>query len=124
MQCFLPGIPQVYYVDLLAGANDMALLQRSGVGRDINRHHYTRAEVEADLQRPVVQALLGLIRLRNAHPAFGGSFHVEPGGDDDSLAMRWQLGERFVALNVNFTALTHVLSVDDATDRSGFCLGA
>ena len=122
VQCFLPGIPQVYYVGLLAGANDMALLQRSGVGRDINRHHYTRAEVEADLQRPVVQALLGLIRLRNAHPAFGGSFQIEPGGDEDSLALRWELGDRFVALSVDFTALTHALSVDAATDRSGLGL--
>ena len=122
VQCFLPGIPQVYYVGLLAGTNDMALLQRSGVGRDINRHHYSRAEVEADLQRPVVQALLGLIRLRNAHPAFGGSFRVEPGGDAARLALRWQLGDRFVALSVDFTALTHELSVDNATDRSGFGL--
>ena len=122
VQFFLPGSPQVYYVGLLAGANDMALLQRSGVGRDINRHHYTRAEVEQALQQPVVQALLGLIRLRNTHPAFSGSFHVQPGGDDGQLALRWELGVRFVALTVDFKALTHALSVDDATDRSGFGL--
>ena len=41
IQFFLPGMPQVYYVGLLAGENDMALLARTGVGRDINRHHYT-----------------------------------------------------------------------------------
>ncbi|MGP1664838.1 MAG: hypothetical protein ACTS5I_02775, partial [Rhodanobacter sp.] len=39
LQFFMPGIPQVYYVGLLAGRNDMNLLQRSGVGRDINRHY-------------------------------------------------------------------------------------
>jgi MOSC domain-containing protein YiiM len=65
IQFFLPGVPQVYYVGLLAGENDMALLQASGVGRDINRHHYSRAEIDAHLQRPVVQQLLQLIRLRN-----------------------------------------------------------
>ena len=43
------------------------------MGRDVNRHHYTIAEIDADLARPVVQALLRLIRFRNGHPAFGGS---------------------------------------------------
>ena len=34
LQFFLPGIPQVYYVGALGGRNDMALLARTGVGRD------------------------------------------------------------------------------------------
>ena len=37
IQCFVPGIPQIYYVGLLAGANDLDLLRRTRVGRDINR---------------------------------------------------------------------------------------
>ena len=41
IQCFVPGIPQIYYVGLLAGSNDIELLRRTGVGRDINRHYYT-----------------------------------------------------------------------------------
>ena len=45
LQFFAPGIPQVYYVGLLAGTNDMELLARSEVGRDINRHYYTSAEM-------------------------------------------------------------------------------
>jgi sucrose phosphorylase len=35
LQFFAPGIPQVYYVGLLAGTNDLVLLRRTGVGRDI-----------------------------------------------------------------------------------------
>jgi len=38
-----PGIPQVYYVGLLAGSDDIGLLARSNVGRDFNRHHCSRA---------------------------------------------------------------------------------
>ncbi len=60
LQFFAPGIPQVYYVGLLAGANDLDLLRRTGVGRDINRRYYTRHEVAAELTRPVVQALFEL----------------------------------------------------------------
>ena len=101
VQFFLPGIPQVYYVGLLAGENDMALLQRSGVGRDINRHHYARAEIEARLQAPVVQGLIRLIHLRNQHPAFGGQFSAAspaPG----QLVLGWDDGSSKVTLQVDF----------------------
>ncbi|TQL03597.1 sucrose phosphorylase [Cellulomonas sp. SLBN-39] len=70
VQLLTPGIPQVYYVGALAGRNDLDLLARTGVGRDINRHVWTAAELDADLQRPVVRALLALCRLRGSVPAF------------------------------------------------------
>jgi sucrose phosphorylase len=89
IQFFMPGIPQVYYVGLLAGENDTQLLEHTGVGRDINRHRYGREEIDAALARPVVRRLGELIRLRNAHPAFGGSFTLLP-SDGASLAMQWQ----------------------------------
>ena len=79
LQFWTPGIPQVYYVGLLAGSNDMDLLARTRVGRDVNRHHYTTAEIDADLARPVVQALCRLIRFRNTHPAFDGSLTCSGG---------------------------------------------
>ena len=77
LQFWAPGRPQVYYVGLLAGANDVDLLRRTSVGRDVNRHYYTREEIDSDLQRPVVRALFALIRLRNAHPAFDGEFEID-----------------------------------------------
>ena len=46
---FLPGIPQIYYVGLLAGSSDVALMRSTGVGRDINRRHYRPADVARDL---------------------------------------------------------------------------
>ena len=104
VQFFLPGIPQVYYVGLLAGENDMALLKRNGVGRDINRHHYSRAEIEADLAKPVVQALLRLIRLRNAHPAFGGQFSLDSDGSDSTLGLRWASADQQISLQVDFAS--------------------
>src|SRR6185295_16018743 len=74
LQLFTPGIPQVYYVGLLAGANDMNLLRRTGVGRDINRHYYSDQEMHSELIRPVVHSILDLIRFRNTHAAFAGEF--------------------------------------------------
>jgi sucrose phosphorylase len=89
VQLFLPGVPQVYYVGLLAGENDMDLLRQTQVGRDINRHHYSPAEVSSALQRPVVQRLVELIRLRNAHPAFGGTFRSCLSEDGVRLTLSW-----------------------------------
>jgi sucrose phosphorylase len=117
IQFFLPGVPQVYYVGLLAGENDMALLERSRVGRDINRHHYSRAEIDAALQRPVVQDLLDLMRLRNSHPAFGGAFELQ-GGADDLLAMRWRQGKAWIALTVGLAQRTLLIEGDDGSGGS------
>ena len=109
IQFFLPGIPQVYYVGLLAGHNDMQLLAKTGVGRDINRHYYDRTEIAADLRRPVVQDLLSLIRLRNEHPAFFGTFHLQE-SDATTLGMRWEQGDHFAELSVQLATATYELS--------------
>ena len=56
IQFFTPGIPLVYYVGLLAGANDIERVESTKVGRDINRHPFTVDEAAGELERPVVQA--------------------------------------------------------------------
>ena len=103
LQLFFPGIPQVYYVGLLAGFNDLELLQRSGVGRDVNRHSYTEEEVAADLQRPVVAALCQLIRFRNAHPAFDGELHRAQAADG-TVELGWRDGEHEALLTADLAA--------------------
>jgi sucrose phosphorylase len=102
IQFFVPGIPQVYYVGLLGGTNDMNLLARSGVGRDINRHYYTEGEVSAALTQPMVQRLLELIRLRNSHPAFGGAFSFQSAAQH-RLTLEWTQAEQWIRLNVDLS---------------------
>jgi sucrose phosphorylase len=79
LQVFAPGIPQVYYVGLLAGKNDIELLEKTKEGRNINRHYYTSDEIATEVKRPVVAALLNLLRFRNQTPAFDleGSIDVQ-----------------------------------------------
>ena len=109
----MPGIPQVYYVGLLAGTNDMA---RTGVGRDINRHHYTRQQVAQSLQRGVVQRLLALI-LRNRHAAFNGAFSFDA-DLPHTLCLRWVHGTETATLQLNFDDLSHELNSTASTGRS------
>lgn len=102
LQFWTPGVPQVYYVGLLAGTNDTELLERTGIGRDVNRAHYSGDEVEEAVQRPVVRALFGLIRLRGSHAAFDGELHTEGGGD--AVTMTWTHGDAVAELRADLTA--------------------
>ena len=88
IQFFAPGIPQVYYVGLLAGENDIALLEETKVGRNINRHYYSKEEVEQAVKRPVVKRLFALMRFRNSFGAFDGSIAVDTREDGAILVIR------------------------------------
>jgi len=101
---------------LLGGRNDMDLLERSGVGRDINRHYYTIAEVVSSLQRPMVQCLLSLIRLRNSHPAFNGTCIVES-ASQNLLTITWKLDSHWIALRVDLSLPSAF--IEHSTDQSG-----
>jgi sucrose phosphorylase len=109
IQFFLPGIPQVYYVGLLAGHNDMQLLAATGVGRDINRHYYSAAEIDAALLRPVVRDLLALIRVRNTHPAFAGNFRLAESAAN-VLNLRWERDAEFAELWVDLETAEYRMS--------------
>jgi sucrose phosphorylase len=104
IQCFLPGVPQVYYVGLLAGRNDMPLLARTGVGRDINRHYFTADQVQAQLGRPVVERTLALLKLRNTHPAFAGAFDASR-STRHRLVLTWSLERDWIRLDVDLTQM-------------------
>ncbi len=88
IQFFTPGIPQIYYVGLLAGENDIELLELTRLGRNINRHNYTLAEVRQDVQKPVVQRLLRLMEFRNSYPAFNGEFTLLK-SSDTKMILEW-----------------------------------
>lgn len=108
LQFFSPGVPQVYYVGLLAGSNDMDLLRRTKEGRDINRHHYTAHEIDLEIRRPVVRALFELIRFRNTHPAFAGEFRLLPCSDHE-IAIEWRNNPHWARLNVDLKAMNSAI---------------
>jgi len=109
LQFFAPGVPQVYYCGLLAGSNDLDLLRRTGVGRDINRHYYTPAELNEQLRQPIVRSLFDLIRFRNSHPAFAGEFHLLP-CNDQSIRIEWRCGGQWARLRVDLQTMSASVS--------------
>lgn len=113
LQLFVPGVPQIYYVGLLAGSNDIDLLGRTGVGRDVNRHHYDDAEIDEALDRPVVRRLTALLRLRNTHPAFDGTWRLIEGVPEGVVAMRWEAGADWAELRADLRGRSFELSCSD-----------
>lgn len=117
IQFFTPGIPQVYYVGLLAGKNDAEAVNKSGEGRDLNRHNYTIAEIDQEVNRSVVKNLLELIKLRNTHPAFNGFFDVGI-CDDHEIIMSWNKNSSFARLIVNLQNPSAEITYNDP-DHNG-----
>lgn len=111
IQFFTPGIPQVYYVGLLAGENDFDALKKSGDGRAINRHNFSTEEIEQSVQKEVVKRLLKLIRFRNEYEAFDGEFEVQ-NCPRDEIRLAWSKDDKkcslFIDLNINKILIEYV----------------
>jgi sucrose 6(F)-phosphate phosphorylase len=116
IQLFSPGIPQIYYVGLLAGENDPASVEKTGEKRAINRQDFSVSAVEQALQKPVVQRLLQLIRFRNGYPAFEGHFQVLE-TSDELLVLTWQAGPHECLLKVDLNERKTVITYRDYQGR-------
>lgn len=103
VQFFAPGIPQVYYVGMLAGENDIELLEETKVGRNINRHYYSKEEIDSEVKRPVVQKLIKLMEFRNSYPAFDGDYTIHDSEREEELKISWQSGKAESVLKADFS---------------------
>jgi len=122
IQFFAPGTPQVYYVGLLAGVNDLELVGKTGVGRDINRHYYASEEIRAQIDRPVVRGLMHLIRIRNGIPAFEGTFTMPECGDSE-IILRWESPHCMAQLHVDLDRRTATIDCVDSDNRRRWTIG-
>lgn len=90
---FMPGKPQVWYLDLFAGRNDHEAVAAAGPDghKEINRTNLTDDDVARRLPWAVVRDQLVLLRHRSSSPAFGFDARLEvldtPPG---RLALRWE----------------------------------
>lgn len=102
IQLFMPGIPQVWYLDLFAGKNNYAAADKGGAAghKEINRTGLTNQEIEDGLKKQVVQDQLFLMRLRNSSPAFLGELVIDD-SQDDRLRLSWQKGEDAAELDAD-----------------------
>ncbi|WP_209405141.1 sucrose phosphorylase [Pseudozobellia sp. WGM2] len=103
IQFFVPGVPQVYYVGLFAGENDMKLLEKTNVGRDINRHYFTKDEIADDVKSSFFSSFREMMVLRNTHSAFNGAFEVVD-TDASVLHLKWMNGKEWTELFIDLSS--------------------
>lgn len=92
LQLFMPGKPQVWYLDLFAGKNDHEAVKRAGAGghKEINRTNLTLDEMEQRLQEPVVKKQIEMLRFRSTFPAFSFDSQISVKSDASQMIYIWQ----------------------------------
>ncbi len=105
IQMFMPGVPQVWYLDLFAGRNDYAAADKGGAGghKEINRTTLDNSDIEQGLSRIVVRDQLELMRLRNKSPAFDGELEIHD-SDQNRLHLTWKNHDCTATLNADLSS--------------------
>lgn len=93
LQLFMPGKPQVWYLDLFAGKNDHEAVRRAGPGghKEINRTNLTVEQIREGLNNRLVQKQLELLQFRNQFPAFANDAKITVDSvGADQISFRWE----------------------------------
>jgi sucrose phosphorylase len=111
IQMFMPGKPQIWYLDLFAGKNDHEAVKRAGAGghKEINRTNLTLAQIEEALGKDVVKKQLELLKLRNTNPAFGFDAKLDISIEGDVMTFTWTNGEHKISLEANFSDYSYII---------------
>ena len=117
VQLFMPGKPQVWYLDLFAGRNDYEAMRRAGAGghKEINRTNLSKADIQSAMERDVVRRQLELLRMRSTCDVFCPEAAVTADADGSRLTLRWETEAQQAELSADFADLSFSITV---TDRS------
>lgn len=105
IQIFMPGKPQVWYLDLFAGKNDHEAVKRAGAGghKEINRTNLSTKEMEAGLQRDIVLKQLEMLRFRHTFPVFSNESEFSMKCTGSKLFMEWKNKEERAVLKADLS---------------------
>jgi sucrose phosphorylase len=105
IQMFMPGIPQVWYLDIFAGKNNYEAADNGGSAghKEINRTALSMNDIEEGLKTEIVKKQLEIIRLRNTSDAFSGEVEIND-FVDDILDIKWTNGTSIAHLIANLNS--------------------
>ncbi len=104
IQMFMPGKPQIWYLDLFAGKNDHEAVKRAGAGghKEINRTNLSLDAINEAMSKDVVKKQLELLKFRNTNPAFGFDANLDIKLDGKVMTFTWTNGGNTAQLVANF----------------------
>ncbi len=111
IQLFMPGKPQIWYLDLFAGKNDYEAMARAGVGghKEINRTNLSLDDAQTLLQSDVVKKQLELLRYRNTCPVFTQDADITVDCNETLMTITWTNTHGSTKLTVDFDKETYVI---------------
>lgn len=103
IQMFMPGKPQVWYLDLFQGKNDYEAVKRAGAGghKEINRTNLSPEDIKERLTWPAVQEQLKLLKFRKECKAFGFDADFDVTVDGPNMTMTWSKDGAKATLKAN-----------------------
>ena len=106
IQLFMPGKPQVWYLDLFAGKNDHEAVAKAGEGghKEINRTNLTIEQIHSALTQDVVKKQIELLRFRKSSRAFMSNAKISVISNKNNMHFIWQ-GNTTAELSVDFTTM-------------------
>jgi len=110
LQMFMPGKPQIWYLDLFAGKNDYDAVVKAGAGghKEINRTNLTIDQIDNILDTSIVKKQLELIRFRKTHKAFNSEAIIAvEASNNHSLKISWKYEKSSAILNVDFESCSY-----------------
>ncbi|SDA54409.1 sucrose phosphorylase [Butyrivibrio sp. INlla18] len=112
IQMFMPGKPQVWYLDLFAGKNDHEAVKRAGAGghKEINRTNLTLEQIEEAMKKDVVKKQLELLKFRNTCPAFGFDAKLDISFAGSVMKFVWENEGHKAILEADFADYSYKIS--------------
>jgi len=118
IQMFMPGIPQVWYLDLFAGTNNYVAADKAGSAghKEINRTSLSKEEIEQGLQKKVVKNQLKIMRLRNTLKAFSGQINIRE-VSKNKLSILWLNKNSSAQLEANLETFIFSISYEEDNEK-------
>lgn len=115
VQLFMPGKPQVWYLDLFAGRNDYAAMEQAGKDghKEINRTNLTASDIEERLGLDVVQKQLELLRMRNSFDVFSPGAVISANASGTCLELKWTAEGETASFDADFADCSFHITVRD-----------
>lgn len=114
IQLFMPGIPQIWYLDIFVGVNDYDAVEKAGKDghKEINRSTLSTQDIEAGLKKEVVLKQLELIKIRNTSAAFNGKIRIGK-TTENILDIKWQNGNDSAHLKADLSNHTFTVELNE-----------
>lgn len=107
IQLFMPGKPQIWYLDLFAGKNDYEAVKNAGAAghKEINRTNLTMEQIEKALEQEVVKKQLEMLRFRSLFPGFSFESDIKVEAKGSSMTFTWEKDGYMAVLKADLASM-------------------